>query len=100
VSDYQATLRKHRRLAILRHLEQVSGYTANASILRDVLNGVGVGSTFDQVTTELAWLQEVGMVTVADHGDFVIAEATRRGIEVARGEAVHPDIQRPSARRL
>lgn len=100
MSDYHATLRKHRRLAILRHLEQVSGYTANASILRDVLNGVGVGSTFDQVTTELAWLQEVGMVTVADHGDFVIAEATRRGIEIARGEAVHPDIQRPSARRL
>ncbi|KJS43550.1 MAG: hypothetical protein VR71_10110 [Roseovarius sp. BRH_c41] len=87
-------------MAILRHLEQVSGYTANASILRDVLNGVGVGSTFDQVTTELAWLQEVGMVTMIDHGDFVIAEATRRGIEVARGEAPHPDVQRPSARRL
>jgi len=100
VTDYQATLRKHRRLAILRHLEQVSGYTTNASILRDVLHGVGVGSTFDQVITELHWLQENGMVTVSDHGDFVIAEATLRGIEIARGEATHPDIQRPRARRL
>ncbi|HAW49177.1 MAG TPA: hypothetical protein DCX34_18420 [Roseovarius sp.] len=100
MADYAATVRKHRRLAILRHLEQVSGYTANASILRDVLHGVGVSSTFDQVITELAWLQENGMVTVSDHGDFVIAEATLRGIEIARGEATHPDIQRPRARRL
>lgn len=100
MSDYHATIRKHRRLAILRHLEQVSGYTANASILRDVLNGVGVGSTFDQVITELAWLQEQGMVLMQDHGEFVIAEATLRGIETARGEATHPDIQRPRARRV
>lgn len=100
MADYAATVRKHRRLAILRHLEQVSGYTANASILRDVLNGVGVGSTFDQVITELAWLSENGMVLMNDHGDFVIAEATMRGIEIARGEATHPEIQRPRARRL
>lgn len=100
MADYAATVRKHRRLAILRHLEQVSAYTANASILRDVLNGVGVGSTFDQVITEVAWLQENGMVQMYDHGDFVIAEATMRGIEIARGEATHPDIQRPRARRL
>lgn len=100
MAAYAATVRKHRRLAILRHLEQVSGYTANASILRDVLNGVGVGSTFDQVITELAWLAENGMVMMDDHGDFVIAEATRRGIEIACGEATHPEIQRPRARRL
>jgi hypothetical protein len=37
MADYATTVRKHRRLAILRHLEQVSGYTTNASILRDVL---------------------------------------------------------------
>lgn len=97
--SYQDTLRRHRRLAILRHLEHCTDYTSNASILTDVLDGVGVTSSRDQVITELAWLQENGFVTLEDKGDFVITEATARGVEIARGRTTHPDIQRPSPRR-
>lgn len=97
--SYQDTLRRHRRLAILRHLEQCTDYTSNASILTDVLDGVGVTSSRDQVITELTWLQENGFVTLEDKGAFVIAEATSRGVEIARGRTTHPDIQRPSPRR-
>lgn len=98
MTPYGETIRKHRRLAILRHLEGCSDYTSNASILVDVLDGVGVASSRDQVVTELAWLKENGFVTYTDTGAFVVVEATGRGVEIARGRATHPDIQRPSPR--
>jgi hypothetical protein len=97
MSNYeQTTLRKHRRLAILRFLKDCDAYSANGSIIRDVLNGVGVGSTSDQVTTELAWLREQGMIQIDDLGSVLLATATTRGVEIAQGLASHPDIQRPS----
>lgn len=98
MSAYQKTVAKHRRLAILRHLEGCLEYTSNASILGDVLKGVGVNSTRDQIVTELAWLRETGMVTYDDSADFVVVTATVRGVEIATGLASHPDIQRPSPR--
>lgn len=52
-----------------------------------------------QVVTELAWLAENGFVETVDRGDFVIATATDRGLEIAQGLVTHPDIQRPNARR-
>lgn len=96
--SYAETLRRHRRLAILRHLEACHDYTSNASILVDVLDGVGVASSRDQVITELAWLKDNGFVTYEDRAEFIVVEATRAGVEVARGRATHPGIQRPSPR--
>lgn len=95
MNDYAATLRKHRRLAILRFLKDSAEYTANGSIIRDVLNGLGVTSTADQVTTELVWLRENGFITVEDLGPVLLATATTRGVEIAQGVTTHPDIQRP-----
>lgn len=94
MSDYgQTTLRRHRRLSILRYLDEAPEYTSNRSMLRDVLNGLGVTSTADQVVTEIAWLAEQGLVATAD--GYVVT-ATERGVEVARGVAAHPDVQRPA----
>lgn len=92
---YAETLRKHRRIAILRHLEACSEYSSNASILVDVLRGLGITSTRDQVITELTWLKDNGMVELVDHGDFMVATAAVYGIEIAQGVATHPEIQRP-----
>lgn len=97
MTDYAETLRKHRRLAILRHLEGLPEYTSNASILQDVLAGLGLPSTRDQVRTELVWLSEQGLARIQGD-DFVVVIATARGAEIARGIATHPDIQRPSPR--
>ena len=96
--SYEQTVRRHRRLAILRHLEQCSEYASNASILTDVLAGVGIQSSRSQVTTELVWLKDNGFATVTDHGDFVVAVATQEGVEIARGVSAHPEIRRPSPR--
>lgn len=99
MTEYAETLRKHRRLAILRHLEAIPEYTGNASILQDVLRGLGLPVSRDQVVTELAWLKEQGFVTYDSGADFVVVTATARGVDIARGLATHPDIQRPSPRR-
>lgn len=98
MNDYGDTVRRHRRLAILRHLEACAEYTSNVSILTDVLRGVGLQSTRSQVITELSWLRENGFATLIDQGDFVVATATIAGAEIAQGVATHPEIQRPRPR--
>ncbi len=98
MSDYAATLSKHRRIAILRHLEALPHYSSNSSILTDTLRGLGITGTHDQVVTELHWLKEQGFVTIEDMGGIVIATATPRGAEIATGAAVHPEVQRPRPR--
>lgn len=96
MNDYLKTLSKHRRLAILRHLAEIPEYTGNASILQDVLGGLGLSSSRAQIVTELSWLRENGLVEFDPSADFVVVTATGRGIEIARGLATHPEIQRPS----
>ena len=97
--SYEHTVRRHRRLAILRHLEQCSEYASNSSILTDVLARLGLQSSRSQVTTELVWLKDNGFASLTDHGDFVVVVATQEGVEIARGVSTHPEIQRPSPRR-
>lgn len=98
MNDYAATVRQHRRLAILRHLDEVPDYTSNSSILQGVLMGLGLPSSSDQVVTELAWLKEQGFVELTGPSAFLVVTATRRGVEIATGVATHPDIQRPRPR--
>lgn len=93
--SYQQTVSEHRRLTILKHLEKVSGYTANASILTDVANGVGVSSTRSQIEAELTWLEETGLVLLNRAGEFIVVTATERGAEVARGRSSVEGVKRP-----
>ncbi|KAF0674378.1 VpaChn25_0724 family phage protein, partial [Profundibacterium mesophilum] len=83
----EATMSEHRRLAI-----PSSGYTSNASILGDVVRGVGVASSEDQMRAALAWLKEADLIELSDLGHVVIATATPRGAEVALGEVIHPGV--------
>lgn len=98
MTDYVKRIERHRRLAILRYLEAIPEYTGNASILQDVLRGVGLPTSRDQIVTELAWLREQGFVSFDPAADFVVVTATARGVDIARGLATHPEIQRPSPR--
>lgn len=98
MSNYKSTVRRHRRLAILRHLAGSDQYTANVSILEDVLAGVGIPSTRDQVRTEINWLDQNAFVRATDYDGFVVVAATRAGVEIAEGRGTHPEIERPSPR--
>jgi len=63
-------LTEHRRLSILRHLRSA-----------------------------LTWLAEQELIVLDDHGHVMIAVATERGADVARGRVVQPGVKRPSAGR-
>lgn len=95
MSSYQETLREHARIAILRLLEDAPKYTSNVSMITQLLPPLGIAFTRDQVTGEINWLTEQGLVTTEDHAGFIVVCATVRGVEVAQGIARHPGIQRP-----
>ncbi|MFE3838896.1 VpaChn25_0724 family phage protein [Pseudogemmobacter sonorensis] len=96
------TLRRHRRLAILRFLGESPSYTSNESILTDMLNSneIGIDTSRDQTKTELAWLAEMGLVQLVGCEEFRAATVTARGVDIALGRATHPEIQRPGAEGL
>lgn len=98
MNDYAETVAGHRRLAILRHLEESAEYVSNASILQGVLIGLGLPCTFDQLRADLAWLREQALVQCDPQAAFIVVTATARGAEVARGLAQHPGVQRPRPR--
>jgi len=98
MTAYAETLREHRRLALLRHMSECPEYTSNASILVDVCHGLGIRSTREDVVRDLVWLAGKGLATVQDHGDFMVATASGRGVEVSRGLLVVEGVQRPRPR--
>ena len=87
---------EHRRLAVLRHLAMAQGYTSNGSILSDVLQGVGIATTQDQMIATFAWLNEQELITLSGDADFFVVTATARGVDVAEGRAAHPGVKKPS----
>lgn len=96
--SYAEDVSRHRRLAVLRHLADVPEYVSNASILQDVLNRLGLPVSHDALQTELHWLREQGFVEFDPDARFTVVTATRRGVDLAKGLATHPGVQRPRPR--
>lgn len=89
--------REHLRLSILRVLAEAPGYSANDSLMTDVLrDDLGFACTRDQVRTELDWLAEQGLAVVTITAGIRIATATARGTDVAAGHASVSGVKRPS----
>lgn len=95
--NFSAHLTEDRRLVLLRLLAELPVYRANSSVLNVALERFGHATTRDQVRTELRWLEEQGLVSVEDMGPVLVATATERGLDVARGRAVVPGVARPGA---
>lgn len=98
MTTYAEDVSRHRRLAVLRHLAEVPEYVSNASILQDVLTRLGLPLSYDSLLTELHWLREQGFVQFDPDAAFLVVTGTRRGLDVARGLASHPGVQRPRPR--
>lgn len=87
---------EHRRRAILCVLAEDANYETNAEILCAALDAVGLTASRDQVVSDLAWLQEQGLViTTTPSGSLVLAKLTDRGLDVAQCRASVPGIARP-----
>jgi len=86
-----------QRLVILRTLSGAPGYSANDSILDDILASFGHHISRDQVRTHLNWLEEQGLVNLQRAGEkTLVAVITQRGTDVASGQARVEGVKRPA----
>lgn len=84
-----------RRLVILRLLEEAPDYRGNAYLLQSALPDFGHSVGLDRLQTDLAWLAEQGLATLALVAGVTIAQLTPRGADVAHGRVTVPGVKRP-----
>ena len=91
---------KNRRLAILRFLAEDAVYSHNTSVLQSALAQIGHGVSRDVVEADAAWLDEQELATIdrVEGLPVTVLRITGRGLDVARGFAVHPGVDRPLPR--
>jgi len=95
VKSFECLLNEDRRLMILRLLAEDPGYQLNVFVLRPALEAVGHTVSHDKVETDLAWLDEQGLVTVGEASGVTVGKLTPRGADVAAGRASTPGVKRP-----
>lgn len=95
--SYSEHFATHLRLVVLRLLAEASEYRLNSSILADAAEAHGLSASRAQIRTELAWLAEQGLLTLAEPAPgLVVATLTERGLDVAAGRGSVPGVQRPA----
>ena len=92
---YSDVINAERRLVILKLLDKAPGYRSSDYVLQSALPGVGHDASIDMIRTDLAWLQEQGLLNVEMAGPVQIAKLTQRGVDVANGRALVPGVKRP-----
>lgn len=90
------SLIEDQRLVILRCLAKCPGYSANDSILDDVLEQFGHRISRDLVRNHIRWLEEQGLLSVETAGNTLTTQITQRGIEVSAGESLVEGVKRPA----
>src|SRR5690554_4711162 len=91
--DFQT---EERRLGILRILSRRNQFTTNEYSLNEELAGhYGHHVSRDTLHTDLAWLEEQGLVICQQPRAGWIVTLTGRGADVAEGRARVPGVARP-----
>ena len=100
MSSTANVITKNRRLAILRFLEEDTDYSHNTSVLQSALVQIGHGVSRDVIESDSAWLDEQGLATIdrVEGLPVTVLRITARGLDIARGLAVHPGVDRPLPR--
>ena len=75
---------KDIRLVMLRCMAE-DGNSLNESMLQTLLDMFGHSLSRDRVRTELRWLEEQGLIQVAEVVDVLVGRLTGRGADVAEG---------------
>jgi DNA-binding transcriptional ArsR family regulator len=98
MSGFSEHYNKSFRLALLRLLHEMPGYSANAAVLNSGADSLGFKVSRDQVMTQLDWLTEQGLTTSEDLGPVRVMTLTGRGSDVAQGRITATGVDRPSAK--
>lgn len=95
MSNYADHVTEHLRITMLRLLDESPAMRSNESVLVDAVGEYGFAPSRAKVRTELAWLEEQGLVRL--EGDAcLVATLTGRGEDVAKCRATVPGVKRPS----
>lgn len=100
MTDYIETrIKPLRRRIILQFLADQKEYVSNADMILHFINDTrdGITAYFADVMADLAWLEQRGYVVLSG-SEFVVVEATQRGLRIADGTAVDDGISRPRPR--
>jgi hypothetical protein len=84
-----------RRLDILKLLAADPDYSINDALLQQLLKYLGHGVAVAVVRADLAWLEQVGMLSTNQLPGCTVAILRNEGVDVASGVSVVPGISRP-----
>jgi Fe2+ or Zn2+ uptake regulation protein len=90
--DIQA---ESRRLAVLQLLQSDPDYSINDSLLQQLLASQGHGVSIAVVRADLAWLEQVGLLSTNDLPGCTVAILRNDGVDVASGVSHMPGVARP-----
>lgn len=96
MNDYESMQRADVRLRVLQVLASVPGYQAHDGLVRSQLSArFAHALSQDALRSELAWLNEQGLVKYQQTGDVVLSLLTQRGHDCSAGVAQIPGVARP-----
>lgn len=95
--NFAERMTEDRRLVILRLLKDAPGYSVNTIVLKPAVQGIGHKCSTDLIRSDVAWLEEQGLVSVERLEGVWVVTARRRGVDVANGDAVVPGVKKPEA---
>lgn len=84
-----------RRLAILQLLQRDPDYSINDDLIRRLLATQGHGVSIAVVRADLAWLEQLGLVSTNELPGCTVVLLRNEGVDVATGVSVVPGIARP-----
>lgn len=89
-------LREHARLIILRTLAAEHNASMNSAMLQEHLESYGITKPRTWVHAEMAWLADMGAVTVKDAGTVRVATLTEIGLRHVERKTLIEGIKPPS----
>ena len=93
--SFAKLVQEDMRLVVLRVLAEDADYSHNEYVLRSALRSLGHTVSTDRLRTELAWLAEQALISVANTAGVMVAKLTARGLDAATGAVVIPGVKRP-----
>ncbi len=94
--DMETLIREQARLIVLKALAQQVDETLNSDLLIHELRPFGIRKSREWVHDELAWLREMGAVSIVVAGSVMVATLTEKGHRHLDREIAIDGVQRPS----
>ena len=95
MTSFAETETADRRLVVLRVLQECPNYTSNEFVLAEALGRFGHQVGADRLRTDLAWLEEQGLLIAQKPSGIWVVTLTARGDDVSAGRATVPGVKRP-----